>query len=59
MWAKVGRPERDDSVIARGRNTEESTRYVRVLSLIRERIEILNHGGFWSDMVSKRVEKVR
>ncbi len=46
MWAKVGRPERDDSVIARGRITEEGTRYVRVLSLIRERIEGIKSPGF-------------
>lgn len=42
----MGRPERDDSVIARGRIMEEGTRCVRVLSLIRERIEVLHHGGF-------------
>lgn len=42
----MGRPERDEPVIARNRITEEGTRYVRVLSLIRERIEVLNHGGF-------------
>lgn len=55
----MGRPERDDSVIVRGRITEEGTRYVRVLSLIRERIEIFNHWDFWSDMVLRKVAKVR
>lgn len=45
----MARSERCDSVIARGRITEaheEDTRYVRVLSLIRERIEIFNYGVF-------------
>lgn len=53
----MGRPEKDDSVIARDIITEVGTRYVRVLSLIRKRIEIFNHWGFWSDMVSRKVAK--
>lgn len=46
MRAKVARLERGDLVIARGGITEahgEGIRYVRVLSLIRDRIQVLKH----------------